>query len=78
MTKHVVWDPAGGIIIIANLLSNMLGNVRGASCWCIGGVLGLVRGVPHLKNLLVQELEGAASVGESRTASKRKKKPNPG
>ena len=40
--------------------------------------LGLVRGVPHLKNLLVQELEGAASVGESRTASKRKKKPNPG
>ena len=83
MTKHVVWDPAGGIIIIANSLPNMvgadmLGNVRGASCWCIGGVLGLVRGVLHLKNLLVQELEGAASVGESRTASKRKKKPNPG
>ena len=42
MTKHVVWDPAGGIIIIANSLPNMvgadmLGNVRGASCWCIGG-----------------------------------------
>ena len=41
-----------GIIIIANLLPNMLGagmhgNVRGASCWCIGGILGLVRGVPH-------------------------------
>ena len=35
--------------------------------------LGLVRGVPHLKNLLVQELEGAVSVGESRTASKKKK-----
>ena len=34
MTKHVVWDPAGGIIIIANSLPNMvgadmLGNVRG-------------------------------------------------
>ena len=47
-----VLAPAGGIIIIANLLPNMLGagmhgNVRGASCWCIGGVLGLVRGVPH-------------------------------
>ena len=40
--------------------------------------LGLVRGVPHLKNLLVRELEGAASVGDSRTASKKKKKPNPG
>ena len=35
--------------------------------------LGLVRGVPHLKNLLVRELEGAASVGDSRTASRRKK-----
>ena len=83
MTKHVVRDPAGGIIIIANSLPNMvgadmLGNVRGASCWCIERVLGLVRGIPHLKNLLVQELEGAVSVGESRTASKRKKKPNPG
>ena len=37
VTKHVVWDPAGGIIIIANSLPNMvgadmLGNVRGASC----------------------------------------------
>ena len=40
--------------------------------------LGLVRGVPHLKNLLVRELEGAACVGDSRTASKKKKKPNPG
>ena len=42
MTKHVVWDPAGGIIIIADPLSNMLGagmhwNVRGASCWCSEG-----------------------------------------
>ena len=35
---------------------------------------GLVRGVPHLKNLLVRELEGAACVGDSRTASKKKKK----
>ena len=35
--------------------------------------LGLARGVPHLKNLLVRELEGAASVGDSRTTSKRKK-----
>ena len=40
--------------------------------------LGLVRGVPHLNNLLVRELEGAACVGDSRTASKKKKKPNPG
>ena len=35
--------------------------------------LGLVRSVPHWKNLLVRELEGAASVGDSRTTSKRKK-----
>ena len=37
VTKHVVRDPAGGIVIIANSLPNMvgadmLGNVRGASC----------------------------------------------
>ena len=36
-----------GIIIIVNLLPIMLGagmhgNVRGASCWCIGWILGLV------------------------------------
>ena len=83
MTKHVVWDPAGGIIIIANSLPNMVG---GRHAWEreVGELLmhrrglGLVRGVPHLKNLLVRELEGAACVGDSRTASKKKKKPNPG
>ena len=58
----MVWDPAEGIIIIANLLPNMLG----------AGMHG------NVKNLTEQELEGAVSVGESCTASKRKKKPNPG
>ena len=79
----MVWDPAGGIIIIANSLPNMAGadmsgNVRVGELLMHRRGLGLVRGVPHLKNLLVRELEGAASVGDSRTASKRKKKPNPG
>ena len=83
MTKHVVRDPTGGIIIIANSLPNMAGadmsgNARVGELLMHRRGLGLVRGVPHLKNLLVRELEGAASVGDSRTASKRKKKPNPG
>ena len=83
MTKHVVRDPAGGIIIIANSLPNMAGadmsgNVRVGELLMHRRGLGLVRGIPHLKNLLVRELEGAASVGDSRTASKKKKKPNPG
>ena len=83
MTKHVVQDPAGGIIIIANSLPNMAGadmsgNVRVGELLMHRRGLGLVQGVPHLNNLLVQELEGAVSVGESRTASKRKKKTNPG
>ena len=83
MTKHVVRDPVGGVIIIANSLPNMvgadmLGNVRVGELLMHRRGLGLVRGVPHLKNLLVRELEGAACVGDSRTASKKKKKPNPG
>ena len=83
MTKHVVQDPAGGIIIIANSLPNMAGadmsgNVRVGELLMHRRGLGLVRGVPHLNNLLVQELEGAACVGDSRTALRKKKKPNPG
>ena len=58
-----------GIIITANLLPSMLGagmhgNVRGVGCWCIGWILGLVRCVPHRRNLPVQELEGVVGVGE--------------
>ena len=72
-----------GIIITANLLPSMLGagmygNVKGAGCWCIGWILGLVRCVPHRRNLPEQELEGVVNVGRSCTASKRKKKPNSG
>ena len=58
-----------GIIITANLLPSMLragmhGNVRGAGCWCIRWILGLVRCVPHRRNLPEQELEGVVGVGE--------------
>ena len=65
MTKHVVQDPARGIIIIANSLPNMAGadmsgNVRVGELLMHRRGLGLVRGVPHLKNLLVRELEGVA------------------
>ena len=42
----------------------MHGNVRGAGCWCIGWILGLVRCVPHRRNLPEQELEGVVDVGE--------------
>ena len=82
MTKHVVQDLAGGIIIIANSLPNMAGadmsgNVRVGELLMHRRGLGLVRGVPHLNNLLVQELEGAACVWGLPHCLEEKEKPNP-
>ena len=82
MTKHVVRDSARGIIIIANSLPNMAGadmsgNVRVGELLMHQRGLGRVRGVPHLNNLLVQELEGAACVWGLPHCLKEKEEPNP-